>query len=362
MKKILFIFLVLSFAIQKIEAQQRINIDSLKAANKVRTDSIRALNKTRRDSIEAVRIAREKAIKAKKKNAKKNSELESFPAEDPKDSITIARELRMDSLKAARMYEAEKRKKDLLEKRGQLIAMQKKIIHPLTQEMSIGYRLASDGWSLFVQRGFIKTDAERLHTNFIFVDLSEKRNAKETRSMNENFTIVNPNELKPTSYKYGKINNFYQFKLGYGNSIPISGKLDKKSVQISWLYAGGLSMGILKPYYLDLLIPEGNIYVRKFEKYSEKTKEYFLDLNNQGTIVGGSSFTKGIGEIKIQPGLALRSGFYFDYTASRKTFLGVEIGASAELYMKKIPIMVTNSNSAYFFNVYADFRFGRRWE
>ncbi|HQW46563.1 MAG TPA: hypothetical protein PLZ98_05785, partial [Chitinophagaceae bacterium] len=292
----------------------------------------------------------------------KDKEIEIFYPEDPKDSLTLLREEKRDSLKAVREIELEKRKRELAEQKATIIATRKKIIPPITQELGVGFRLCSDGWSLFAQRGFINTDAEKVHTSFIWIDLSEKRNPKESRTLNENFSIVNPDELKPVSYKYGKINNFYQFKFGYGNSKPITGRLDKKSVVINWIYGIGLSMGILKPYYLDLLVPEGNVYVRKFDKYTEENKIYFLDLNNQGTIVGGSNFTKGIGEIKIKPGLAFRSGFYFDYSASRKSFLGVEIGASAEFYTKQIPIMINTKNTAYFFNIYADFRFGKRWE
>lgn len=337
-------------------------MDSLRAANKMRIDSIKAVNQVRRDSLENLRKLKEKKRKEQNKKKKKNKELEVFYQEDPKDSASLAREIRLDSIKAARLIEAEKRKQALQEKQKAIKASRKKIIQPLTQEMSVGYRLNSDGWSFFINRGFIKNDAEPPHTTFLFFDLSEKRHPKESRSLNENFTILNPNEMKPTYYKYGKINNFYQFKIGYGNMKPISGKLDNKSIVINWNYAAGLSMGILKPYYLDLLVPEGNVYVRKFEKYSEKTKDYFLDLNNQGTIVGGASFTKGIGEIKIQPGFTARSGFYFDYSATRKFFLGIELGASAEVYFKEIPIMANAKNSFYFLNLYADFRLGKRWE
>ncbi|MBK7587879.1 MAG: hypothetical protein IPI22_05835 [Bacteroidetes bacterium] len=340
-------------------------IDSLRAVNQARTDSVKAVNQLKKDSIAALRLQREQARKEatkKKKNQSKDKEIEIFYPEDPKDSLTLLREEKRDSLKAVREIELEKRKRELAEQKATIIATRKKIIPPITQELGVGFRLCSDGWSLFAQRGFINTDAEKVHTSFIWIDLSEKRNPKESRTLNENFSIVNPDELKPVSYKYGKINNFYQFKFGYGNSKPITGRLDKKSVVINWIYGIGLSMGILKPYYLDLLVPEGNVYVRKFDKYTEENKIYFLDLNNQGTIVGGSNFTKGIGEIKIKPGLAFRSGFYFDYSASRKSFLGVEIGASAEFYTKQIPIMINTKNTAYFFNIYADFRFGKRWE
>jgi hypothetical protein len=332
--------LILSLC-QSIHAEKKKIVsktDSLKAANTARLDSIRNFNRARQDSIKASNSARLEAIK-------------------------VANEVKRDSMETARDLEKEKRALALEEKKLKQQASKKKKIEPLTQEMAVGFRLNSDGWSFLVNRDFIKTeDVEKPHTNFLWFDLSEKKNPKESRTLNENFTVVNPNELKPVSYKYGKINNFYQLKIGYGASKPITGKLDKKSVTINWVYGAGLSLGMLKPYYLDLLIPEGNVYIRKYDKYTEANKESFLDLNNQGTIIGGSDFTKGISEIKLKPGLALRSGFYFDYTSNRKTFLGVEIGISAEIYTQKIPIMINTSNSAYFLNVYADFRFGKRWE
>ncbi len=333
-------FLCFTFSQTLLAEKKKIvsKTDSLRAANTARLDSIRNFNKARQDSIKAVNIAR-------------------------LDSIKLSNEVKRDSMETARELEREKRAIALEDKKLKQKASKKRKIEPLTQEMAVGFRLNSDGWSFLVNRGFIKTvDVEKPHTNGLWFDLSEKKNPKEARTLNENFNVVNPSELKPVSYKYGKINNFYQLKIGYGSSKPITGKLDKKSVTINWVYGAGLSLGMLKPYYLDLLIPEGNVYIRKYDKYTEANKESFLDLNNQGTIVGGSDFTKGISEIKLKPGLALRSGFYFDYTSNRKTFLGIEIGLSAEIYSQKIPIMINTNNSAYFLNVYADVRFGKRWE
>jgi hypothetical protein len=143
---------------------------------------------------------------------------------------------------------------------------------------------------------------------------------------------------------------------------PISGKLDKKNVVIYWSYSAGISLGLLKPYYLDLIVKEGNGYVRKFAKFEDSTKEYFLDPTNQGYILGGADFTMGIGEIKIKPGLALKTAMYFDYSPTNKIFSGIELGASAEMYTQKIPIMANIKSNNVFFNVYADFRFGKRWE
>lgn len=341
---------------------QMSRIDSIRAANQARTDSIKAVNAARKDSLAQVKADREakrKELESAKKRKKKNKDLDTF-VQDDYSSADSLREAKLDSIKTAREVEAERRKRLQEEKKEIILAGKKKKIEPLTQEMSSGFRLNSDGWSIFVNRGFID-ESEEKRTYFTF-DFSEKKHPKETRSQNETFASMYPNEVKPSPYKYGKINNFYQLKLGYGSGKELTGKLDKKSVVIHWKYTGGLSIGLLKPYYLDLLVPEGNTYVRKFEKYSAANEEYFLDLKNQGTILGGSTFTRGIGEISIKPGLHAKSGFYFDYAATRKSFLGVEIGASMELYLKEIEIMKNTKNSAFFLNFYADIRFGKRWE
>lgn len=354
------LFLVGSGFSAQSQSVRSTRADSIRAANKARTDSIRAVSNARRDSIQKARALKEELKRKKEKAAKKgNRATENFAQTDfsPADSM---RQARKDSIRQAREAAAEKKRIALENQRNLILATRKKVIEPLTQEMNGGIRLNSDGWSFFVNRGFIREGGNRV--DYLSVDFSEKKHPKETRTSNDNFAVTYPNEIKPIPYKYGKVNNFYQFKIGYGTMRKLTGKLDRKNVTIHWIANGGLSIGLLKPYYLDMLVPEGNVYVRKYQKYSEANKTYFLDLNNAGTILGGSSFTRGIGETTIQPGFHLKSGFYFDYCTTRKSFIGVEIGASAELYFRQIEIMKNTSNSAYFFNFYADFRFGKRWE
>lgn len=275
-----------------------------------------------------------------------------------KDSIQKVMQMRKDSVQAV----LDKKKEEARIRKQMALARRKKIVIPITEEISVGYRLSSDGWTFLVNRGFIRNpNKENQHTSLLFFELGEKKHPKEFKTLNETFTNIYPNEPKPVSYKYGKINNFYPLRIGYANRKQLTGKLDHKTVVINWVYGASLNIGFLKPYCLDLLIPEGSMYVRKTEKYSEANKAYFLDLENRGTIIGGTDFTNGISECKIIPGISVRSALYFDYSASKKSFLGMEIGSSLEVYTKEIPIMALIKNRPYFLNVYADFRFGRRW-
>jgi len=241
---------------------------------------------------------------------------------------------------------------------------------PITEEMSGGIRLNTDGWSVMLERGFINSYEKR--TNYIWMDISEKKNPREFKQLNEPFATYFPDETAPIPYKYGKINNFYQFKFGVGQKRQLSGKLDKKNVVIHWTYGAGLSIGFLKPYYLDVLVVEGNGTLSRKEGsyYDEGISQYYEDdlyvvFNQQAqvnAIAGGTFFTKGFGEIKMKPGLSARSGFYFDFAPSKKSFLGVEIGASVEMYPSKIDIMANaDNNTGTFINLYLDARFGKRW-
>lgn len=231
---------------------------------------------------------------------------------------------------------------------------------PITQEIAFGMRLNSDGWSIMGERGFINRYENR--TSFIWMDFSEKKHPKEDKQLNETYAVIFPDQPAPLPYKYGKINNFYQFKVGYGQKRALTGKLDKKNVVVHWTYAAGISIGFLKPYYLQLSIPQGgNTLTTEYASYyDEEFRDYFL-RNDGISIAGGTFFTRGIGEIDIKPGLSARTGFYFDYTPTEKSFLGIEIGTSVEVYPNTIPIMADTKNTGTFVNLYMDVRFGKRW-
>jgi len=233
----------------------------------------------------------------------------------------------------------------------------------ITEEFSFGGGLSSDGWRILGERAVLKGNDL---TTFYFFTISEKQHPKETKVLNENFASIFPDQPLPLPYKYGKVNNFYQFKLGYGQKRQITGRLDKKSVIIHWVYAGGLSIGLLKPYHLDVLIPEGNNTFRRelIDYEQEEFQHVFLD---ETLIVGGGDFSNGLDALSIRPGIVMRSGFYFDYETNynketnRKTFAGMEVGASLELYPGNVPLMATVPSRFFFANLYVDARFGRRW-
>lgn len=235
---------------------------------------------------------------------------------------------------------------------------------PITKEFSVGVRLNTDGWSVFADKGWLLSDDEKTIDKFFNVklaqvEITEHKNPREIKVTNTNGTVAFNDKPKP--YVYGKMNNFYALKLGYGKRRMIAGKPESGTVSIHWVYMGGLSIGLLKPYYIDAYVPQDNppnTFVKKSIKYSDEPQDSFLD---QRYIVGSSGWSKGLGETKIVPGLQGKTGLHFDFAANTRTKLALEVGLSGELYTKKIELLAGQKAFPYLFNGYVSIQFGKRW-
>jgi hypothetical protein len=224
---------------------------------------------------------------------------------------------------------------------------------PISKELSGGIRLNTDGWSVFAERGTVKSEEREsdffYSLRYMLIEFSEKKHPKEKRTSSGGGGPEASN-----SYVFGKVNNFYTFKLGYGNRRMIAGKPDPGTVSVHWIYNGGLSIGMLKPYYLNIANGESI-------KYTDDNRDKFLAGYN---IIGAAGFVEGLKETKVVPGLHARTGLHFDFAPreKKKTKLAIETGISAELYTKKIELMANQKAVPYFVNLYLSFQFGRRWE
>ncbi len=221
---------------------------------------------------------------------------------------------------------------------------------PIKHEVSGGIRLNSDGWSIYSDIGKVKTKdvrhADMFHNVRIWqIEFTEKKNPKEQK-------IDASDGSGSNTYVYGKINNFYSLKLGWGFRKMLVGKPDPGTVSIHWVNVGGFALGLLKPYYINVYSDPSAI------KYTDATKENFL---NQGVIEGSAGFSKGLSEIKFVPGFHFKSALHFDFSANRKNVLGVETGFNIEYYTQAVQLLANQPAVPYFLDIFVGVQFGRRW-
>jgi hypothetical protein len=187
-----------------------------------------------------------------------------------------------------------------------------------------GIQLRTMGYGLLYELGRMKTTRK---TTTYGLEISEIKLSKEDKLPKGTFTFSNP-------YIFGKINNFYQFKLGIGQQYLLGDKGNRNGVSVSAIYGGGLSLGFLRPYYLEVQDQGGNVQTIKYSQDSA--------LFVGGLIVGGGGLGKGWGEMELRPGAYAKAGLRFDYGRFNEIVSAIEIGVSLDAYLKEVPIMLSS--------------------
>jgi hypothetical protein len=211
-------------------------------------------------------------------------------------------------------------------------------------------KLYSDGYAAMFEKGYLKTATR---ATLFSLELGERKSPKEVRVGSQ----FQSSFFSTNSYIFGKINNFYFAKLGVGQSLLIGGKGNRNGVAVTAVGNGGLSLGLLKPYYLNVS-PGGQEELQvKFMGGSAPTDTLFLDPSR---IIRGSGITKGFSELKVKPGLFAKAGLRFDYGHYNETISAIEVGLNAEYYFGKVPQMAFDKEKNLFLNLFVALEFGKR--
>jgi hypothetical protein len=248
---------------------------------------------------------------------------------------------------AQRLKDKNEKREARREKINELIKQSEEGILIYNKQSIFGVQFRTNGYGLFYELGKMKTNRK---TNIYRFDLTEIKDPKEDKTQLGNGGFIffgNP-------FIYGKINNFYQATFGFGQQHILGQKGNKNGVAVSAVYNGGLAIGLLRPYYLDVQDMSGNIISIKYDD----DNVLFLDPSS---IAGGGGIGKGWGEMKIKPGAFLKTAIRFDYGRFNEMVSGIEVGLSGEFYSEKIPILANqDKNKQFFVQGYLSLIFGRR--
>ena len=205
-------------------------------------------------------------------------------------------------------------------------------------------RLATDGYGINFEKGKFITPTRTLLYQF---ELNEKKSPKEHK------VSTSPDDFSYSSLVPYKLNNFYIFKLAVGQQHLIGGKGNKNGVAVTALYTGGISIGMLKPYYVDVQDIQSQ----------ETSRKTFLEIQsdtNAYRVTGASGFTVGWGHLSIKPGLNAKGAMRFDYGRLNQSVTAIEVGLTGEYYFSKIPQVLLVPEKTFFFNAYVQIMFGSR--
>lgn len=214
-----------------------------------------------------------------------------------------------------------------------------------------GFKLNHDGYGGSYEIGKTKTPYKATIYQFEF---NEKKHPKEEKqstgdNLGGGFIVLgNP-------FVFGKQNIFYQLKGAIGQQIMIGGKGNKNGVGVYGIFAGGLSLGLVRPYYIEVESPPNSGRVRQI-KYTPADSAEFLG----NFIVGGTGLSTGWGEMKFVPGVHAKTALRFDWGRFNNAITAIEFGFNFEYYTSEIIQMATIEGKHFFSNGYLSILFGKR--
>jgi hypothetical protein len=123
----------------------------------------------------------------------------------------------------------------------------------------------------------------------------------------------------------------------------VGGKSNKNGVAVTRILGGGFSLGLEKPYYVDV------------DVNGVEEKKTFPEIIEKGYgIYGASGFFVGWSDVKFNPGVHAKAAMRFDYGRFNEVVTAIETGLMAEFYTSQYH--KTHRGETVFFNAYVSLR------
>jgi hypothetical protein len=217
------------------------------------------------------------------------------------------------------------------------------------KEWSGGGTISNRGFGLILRHAIITQNFFKIQFE---TEISNIKHPKETK-------ISNPYFNNSKLYVYGKQNSLYNVRTGVGTNLLVFDRAPKEGVEISATFMGGISWGLLKPIYLEIIKDNGNqfnpdIVSEKFDKFQ----------HNETNILGYSGFTRGFDELSLNTGIYIKSGLNFDWSSKDDRIMNLEVGGVIDQFFKPVEIMAdfeNVNNKSTFISLYATFTFGKKY-
>lgn len=152
----------------------------------------------------------------------------------------------------------------------------------------------------------------------------------------KNVRLTNPFTYGAKPFVYGKLNNVLVVRAAYGDQRRITGKPYWGGVEMRFIYQGGVSLAIMKPYYYYVLTVVTDETGHTSEMYDYQT---FDHRDEWIEIIGRAPFSEGFKGIKVSPGVNFRAGLNFEFARSEAKVRSLECGAMLDVYPMGVKLM-----------------------
>ncbi len=167
--------------------------------------------------------------------------------------------------------------------------------------------------------------------------------------------IKHPQEKRVNSYHntgtfiWGKTNYLFSIRPQYGREWVFFKKAAQQGVQISGIVAGGPSLGIEAPYYINY----GNFN-------NIQRVQYDPNVHSSEHIRGVGNVFQSLGNAKLVPGFNVKSSLAFEFGTFKSNVMGLETGFMFEGFSREINMLSNHNNQQFFPNAFVTLYYGTR--
>jgi hypothetical protein len=172
----------------------------------------------------------------------------------------------------------------------------------------------------------------------------------------EIMNVKHPQEVRRSSqftgnfFIFGKSNYLYALRPQYGRDFIFFKKAPQQGVEVKLVIAGGPSIGLVAPYYIE----------RRTDVYNSSRHQPYTPDIQYNDILGTGNLFEGVSESKIAIGANFKAAVNFELGTMKSQVTGFEAGFLIDAYSKKIVLMPSASNRAIFPTVFFTLFYGSR--
>jgi hypothetical protein len=216
-------------------------------------------------------------------------------------------------------------------------------------EREFGFVLHSSGWGINYRRGKHITGYKKRTYELELVGM---RNPKEFKRQ--------VSDIATKGYFYGKQYVLTFLRGGYGYHKVITGKSERRGVEVRLVSLAGPTLAFAKPVYINVQYED----VGNPPPFVDIRTERF-DINNPrhvpAYILGRAGYFRGVSEMNFYPGAFFKLALSFEHSSLDDDVRLLETGITVDGFYKTIPMMANAKNNQVFVNVYLNIMFGKKW-
>jgi hypothetical protein len=214
-------------------------------------------------------------------------------------------------------------------------------------EQEFGGVIYSAGWGFNYRRGKHITGYKK---RTLELELVGMRSPKEVK--------IQVPDIGTKGYFYGKQFTVTLMRGGWGYNKVLTGKSERKGVELRLVTLGGPILAFAKPVYLEIWHqdpsgPFGNVTIERYDPANP--------MHTPDHIAGRASYFHGFGEMNFFPGAFCKLGLSFEHGVLDDDVKLLETGITVDAFYKTIPIMAHTRNNQVYINVYLNIMFGKKW-